>query len=125
VAQYLGRVDVGGVDARATVQTVRVAPGLAMVDGANGVGPLVGMRALEAAMPSAREVGIGAALARASNHLRQLERQQSEPRPHGQGGGLVSAGCARQSLASIDVIGRDLTQNGGIPTAALSGGACR
>ncbi|MBE9604706.1 Ldh family oxidoreductase [Acetobacteraceae bacterium H6797] len=69
VAQYLGRVDVGGIDARAPVRATRVAPGLAMVDGANGIGPLVGMRALEAAMQSAREVGIGASFARASNHF--------------------------------------------------------
>lgn len=69
VAQYLARVRVGGIDARAPVRATRVAPGLALVDGANGIGPLVGVRALEAAMASAREVGIGAAFARASNHF--------------------------------------------------------
>ena len=56
-------------------------------------GPLVGMRALEAAMASARELGVGLALARNSNHfgavgpycwlaaeagLRQHHRQQRE-----------------------------------------------
>jgi LDH2 family malate/lactate/ureidoglycolate dehydrogenase len=69
VAQYLGRVRVGGIDAQAEVQVARMAPGLSMVDGRNGIGPLVGMRALEAAMQSAREVGIGAAFARGSNHF--------------------------------------------------------
>ncbi|MBB5694698.1 Ldh family oxidoreductase [Muricoccus pecuniae] len=69
VAQYLGRVRVGGIDPRAAVRATRVAPGLSMVDGANGIGPLVGVRTLEAAMESAREVGIGAAFARASNHF--------------------------------------------------------
>ena len=69
VAQYLDRVRVGGIDAAAEVRTVSVAPGLAMVDGANGVGPLVGMRALDAAMAAARAVGIGAAFARGSNHF--------------------------------------------------------
>lgn len=69
VMQYLERVKVGGIDARADVAASRVAPGLSLVDGANGMGPLVGMRALEAAMASAREVGIGAAFARASNHF--------------------------------------------------------
>jgi len=69
VAQYLDRVRVGGIDARAAVRATRVAPGLALVDGANGIGPLVGMRALEAAMESAAEVGIAAAFARASNHF--------------------------------------------------------
>ncbi|OYW54726.1 MAG: hypothetical protein B7Z30_13755 [Rhizobiales bacterium 12-68-15] len=69
VAQYLDRVRVGGIDAQAEVATSRVAPGLSLVDGANGMGSLVGMRALEAALDSAREVGIGAAFARASNHF--------------------------------------------------------
>jgi LDH2 family malate/lactate/ureidoglycolate dehydrogenase len=69
VAQYLERVRVGGIDARAEVQVARMAPGLSMIDGRNGIGPLVGMHALEAAMQSAREVGIGAAFARGSNHF--------------------------------------------------------
>ncbi|WP_241749068.1 Ldh family oxidoreductase [Teichococcus aerophilus] len=69
VAQYLARVRVGGIDARADVQVARMAPGLSMVDGRNGVGPLVGTHALEAAMQSAREVGIGAAFASGSNHF--------------------------------------------------------
>jgi LDH2 family malate/lactate/ureidoglycolate dehydrogenase len=69
VAQYLERVRLGGIDPRAAVQTMRMAPGLSMIDGRNGIGPLVGMRALQAAMVSAREVGIGAAFARGSNHF--------------------------------------------------------
>ncbi|TPG59834.1 Ldh family oxidoreductase [Roseomonas nepalensis] len=69
VPQYLDRVRLGGIDAAAEVQVARMAPGLSMVDGRNGVGPLVGMRALQAAMESAREVGIGAAFARGSNHF--------------------------------------------------------
>jgi len=69
VAQYLDRVRLGGIDARAEVATDRVAPGLAVVDGRNGIGPLVGTRALEAAMEGARAAGIGAALARGSNHF--------------------------------------------------------
>ncbi|WP_458098061.1 Ldh family oxidoreductase [Roseomonas sp. WA12] len=69
VAQYLDRVRVGGIDPQAEVQVARMAPGLSMVDGRNGIGPLVGMKALEAAMESAREVGIGAAFARGSNHF--------------------------------------------------------
>lgn len=69
VAQYLGRVAVGGIDARAEVAVERVMPALAMVDGRNGVGPLVGMRALQAALDGARDCGIGAAFARGSNHF--------------------------------------------------------
>lgn len=69
VPQYLDRVRIGGIDARAEVAIERVAPGLARVDGRNGVGPLVGMRALQAATEGARNAGIGAAFVRASNHF--------------------------------------------------------
>jgi LDH2 family malate/lactate/ureidoglycolate dehydrogenase len=69
IPQYLDRVRLGGIDAAAEVQMERVAPALAMVDGRNGVGPLVGMRALEAALEGARAAGIGAAFARGSNHF--------------------------------------------------------
>ena len=69
IPQYLDRVRLGGIDPRADVTTMRVAPGLAIVDGRNGIGPLVGMRALEAATEGARAAGIGAAFARGSNHF--------------------------------------------------------
>jgi LDH2 family malate/lactate/ureidoglycolate dehydrogenase len=69
VGQYLDRVKLGGIDAAAEVAVQRVAPALAVVHGQNGIGPLVGTRALEAAMEGARAAGIGAALARGSNHF--------------------------------------------------------
>lgn len=69
VAQYLDRVRLGGIDPRAEVQVARVAPALATVDGRNGIGPLVGMRGLEAALDGARQAGIGAAFVRGSNHF--------------------------------------------------------
>jgi LDH2 family malate/lactate/ureidoglycolate dehydrogenase len=69
VAQYLDRVRLGGIDPRAEVQVTRVAPALATVDGRNGIGPLVGMRGLEAALEGARAAGIGAAFVRGSNHF--------------------------------------------------------
>ncbi len=69
VAQYLERVRLGGIDALAEVAVTRVAPALALVDGGNGIGPLVGMRALDAAMEAARQAGIGAAFVRGSNHF--------------------------------------------------------
>jgi LDH2 family malate/lactate/ureidoglycolate dehydrogenase len=53
----------------ATVTVERVAPALARVDGGNGIGPLVGARALAAAVEGARNAGIAAAFARHSNHF--------------------------------------------------------
>jgi LDH2 family malate/lactate/ureidoglycolate dehydrogenase len=69
VPQYLNRVTLGGIDAQADIQVARVMPALAMVDGRNGIGPLIGMRALEAALQGARTCGVGAAFARGSNHF--------------------------------------------------------
>ena len=69
VPQYLGRVTLGGIDPMAEVQVAQLAPALAMVDGRNGIGPLVGMRGLEAALEGARAAGIGAAFVRGSNHF--------------------------------------------------------
>lgn len=69
IPQYLERGRLGGLDPAARVRVEQVAPALARVDGANGVGPLVGARALEAAAEGARHTGIGAAFARHSNHF--------------------------------------------------------
>ena len=69
VESYGERIRIGGIKARPTIHIERVAPAIARVDGDNGVGPLVGMKALEAAMEIARELGVGVALARNSNHF--------------------------------------------------------
>jgi LDH2 family malate/lactate/ureidoglycolate dehydrogenase len=69
IESYGERLDLGGIKARPDIRIERVAPTLVKVDGDNGVGPLVGMRALEAAMAMAGEYGVGIALARSSNHF--------------------------------------------------------
>jgi ureidoglycolate dehydrogenase (NAD+) len=69
IESYGERLTVGGIAARPDITLQKVAPALVKVDGANGVGPLVGMRALEAAMEAARQCGVGMALARGSNHF--------------------------------------------------------
>lgn len=69
IESYGDRLIKGGIDKRAKVEVERVAPAMAKVNGNNAVGPLVGLRALEAATELARETGVGIALARASNHF--------------------------------------------------------
>ena len=69
IESYGERIRIGGIKARPSIAIERVAPAMARVDGDNGVGPLVGMKALEAAMEIARELGVGVALARNSNHF--------------------------------------------------------
>lgn len=69
IESYGERIAVGGIQAHPRIRVERVAPAMFRVDGNNAVGPLVGMRALEAAMEAARECGVGVALARGSNHF--------------------------------------------------------
>lgn len=69
IVSYGERLDLGGIAARPAIAVEAVAPTMARLDGANGVGPLVGFRALEAAMSMAREFGVGMVFARASNHF--------------------------------------------------------
>jgi ureidoglycolate dehydrogenase (NAD+) len=66
---YAERVRAGGAKARPDIRIERVAPTIARLDGDRGVGPLVGMRALEAAMEMARDSGTGIVFARDSNHF--------------------------------------------------------
>ena len=69
IATYVERVAAGGVNATPNVTAERVAPALVKVDGDNGLGPVVALRALEEAIAVARELGCGIALARHSNHF--------------------------------------------------------
>jgi len=69
IESYGERLQVGGINPRPNVRVETVAPALRRVDGDNGVGPVVGMHALRAAMDAARECGVGVAFARGSNHF--------------------------------------------------------
>jgi LDH2 family malate/lactate/ureidoglycolate dehydrogenase len=66
---YGERLLLGGIKARPHITVSKAAPALLKVDGDNGVGTLVGTRALQAALGAAREFGVGVALARGSNHF--------------------------------------------------------
>jgi LDH2 family malate/lactate/ureidoglycolate dehydrogenase len=66
---YGERLAIGGINPRAAIRIEQVAPSIVTVDGDNGLGPVVGMRALRAAMERARETGVGIAFARNSNHF--------------------------------------------------------
>lgn len=69
IESYGERLGIGGINPRPDIVLEHVAPAIVRVDGNNGVGPLVGMRALEAAMEAAATNGVGLALARGSNHF--------------------------------------------------------
>lgn len=69
IESYGERLAMGGIAATPRISVEKVAPALVKIDGGNGIGPLVGMRALEAGMDAARQCGVGIALARGSNHF--------------------------------------------------------
>ena len=66
---YGERLASGAMDARAKITVESVAPAIARIDGANALGPLVGMAALREAMARAKANGVGIAFARNSNHF--------------------------------------------------------
>ena len=66
---YGERIERGAIEPRAAIRVESAAPAIAKVDGGGAIGPLVGMRALDAAMERAREFGIGVALVRNGNHF--------------------------------------------------------
>ena len=66
---YGERLLLGGINARPDIRVEKVAATIARLDGDNGVGTLVGYRAMQAAMSMARESGTGIVFARSSNHF--------------------------------------------------------
>ena len=67
-ASYVARLGSGGFSATAAPHIVREGPAVALMDGENGLGPLVATRAMEVAITKARTAGIGACAAQRSNH---------------------------------------------------------
>lgn len=69
IESYGERLEIGGINKAPLIRVHDAAPAIALVDGDNGLGPVVGMRALQEAMARARHLGVGVALARGSNHF--------------------------------------------------------
>ena len=65
---YVARLKAGGFSAGAEPKVVREGPAVALIDGENGLGPLVATRGMEMAIGKARSAGIGACGAFHSNH---------------------------------------------------------
>jgi ureidoglycolate dehydrogenase (NAD+) len=103
IESYAERLTSGGIKAGARVTIERVAPAIARVDGDNGVGPLVGLRALEAATELARETGVGIALARASNHFGPISPYNYLAAQ----GGFASMVCSNASVTIAPWGGRE------------------
>lgn len=69
IESYGERLHIGGIKPTPSIVVEAVGPALFRLDGDNGVGPLVGHRALQVAMKAAREQGIACVFVRGSNHF--------------------------------------------------------
>lgn len=69
ISSYGERLAIGGINAQPRIATRAVAPTILMVDGDNGLGPLVGRRALDSAMDAAAMAGMAVAFVKGSNHF--------------------------------------------------------
>jgi len=65
---YVTRLQTGAVETNPEVVVVHELPSTALVDGANGLGMVVGQRAMEIAIDKARETGAGFVSVRNSSH---------------------------------------------------------
>ncbi len=72
VADYVARIELGGIDPTAQVELSAPAPALRHLHGNNGLGPFVARKALSEAMDAAKAVGVGAVFCRGANHLGAL-----------------------------------------------------
>jgi LDH2 family malate/lactate/ureidoglycolate dehydrogenase len=66
---YARRIRAGAVDAAALGRFIPRAPGLALLDGQNGLGQVLGVRAMRRAVDMARETGVAWVGVRHSNHF--------------------------------------------------------
>ncbi len=66
---YAGRIHAGVVIARPDIRHIPAGAASALIDGGNGLGPVVGARAMQAAIDLARDHGTGFVGVRGSNHF--------------------------------------------------------
>ncbi len=65
---YVGRIQAGGTNAHPDIKIVKETPVSAVIDGDNGLGSVVSMRAVELCRKKAKESGIACVTVRNSNH---------------------------------------------------------
>lgn len=69
LAIYAKRIEAGLIDPKAEPKIHSGLPSVVVVDGANGVGQVIGRKAMDAAIEAAGRTGVGVALARNSQHF--------------------------------------------------------
>ncbi|GAA4333845.1 Ldh family oxidoreductase [Pigmentiphaga soli] len=77
--QYVKRIRAGGINPRPDIRVAEERPGMAVVDGDNGMGHLVMSRAVELAIEKAAATGVAWVGTRASNHAGPASLYASMP----------------------------------------------
>jgi L-2-hydroxycarboxylate dehydrogenase (NAD+) len=91
---YLRRIKAGGMNLRPNIRVVHEKPGMALVDGDNGIGHLVVKRAAELAIEKARASGVAWVGTRSSNHAGPASLYARMPLAHGMIGLYFAVGNA-------------------------------
>jgi L-2-hydroxycarboxylate dehydrogenase (NAD+) len=91
---YLRRIKAGGMNLRPDIRVTHEKPGMALVDGDNGIGHLVVKRAAELAIEKARTSGVAWVGTRSSNHAGPASLYARMPLAHGMIGLYFAVGNA-------------------------------
>ena len=92
--QYIRRIKGGAVNLKPNIRIVREAPGMALVDGDNGMGHLVMRYATEAAISKARNAGVAWVGVKWSNHAGPASLYATMPLEHDMIGVYLAVGNA-------------------------------
>ena len=94
LAPYARRIRAGGINVRPDIRIVKEKPGMALLDGDNGMGHLVMRRAAQIAIEKARHCGIAWVGARLSNHAGPASLYARMPMEHDMIGMYFAVGNA-------------------------------
>jgi len=97
--QYIRRIKGGAVNVKPAIRVVREAPGMALVDGDNGMGHLVMRFAAEKAIEKARTAGVAWVGVKWSNHAGPASLYASMPIAHDMIGLYLAVGNANHLAA--------------------------
>lgn len=105
VRAYVERLERGEIDPYAPFEIVRESPALALVDGHNGPGTIVAVRAMDLAVAKARECGVGMVVVRHSSHFGSASYSASRALAHGCiGVSMTNAGPEMAPWGGIDAV---------------------
>ena len=80
---YKERIERGAINTRACFEIVKQSPALALVDGGNGLGSVIGIKAMRLAVEKAKVCGVGVVVVRNGTHYGSSSVHAAEAIEHG------------------------------------------